>query len=303
MRHPTQLAIITSLGLAVFLLGGCGPAVGLTPAYNYTPAAAQPGQAGQPEIVATVNGQPITMEAFNRERARFEAARAALGLDMSKADEQQVLDLLVEQELIRQEAARQGVYITDATVDAEIDSMKQTAGNVDFEAWLQSNYYVLAEFREVIRLELATGALITPVAQSVPTVAEHVHARHILVDSQERAMEILARIRAGEDFAALAAEYSVDVSTRSNGGDLGWFPRGGLLVPQVEEAAFRMQPNEISDVIASAWGFHIVQTLGFDPAREIDPETRQRLVRQAIDNWRLGLRDGADIQQFISLTS
>jgi hypothetical protein len=64
-----------------------------------------------------------------------------------------------------------------------------------------------------------------------------------------------------------------------------------------------MQPNQISGIIESAWGFAIVQTLEFDPAREVDADTRQRLINQAMDAWRLSLRDGATIEQLIPLAS
>jgi len=289
--------------LAGLMLVGCGAEV--TPS---TPIAApESPQAGgdvtpTPQLVATVNGQPITMDSLQRELARFEAGQAALGFEVTDPTgyQQQVLDLLIEQELIRQEAARQGISVSDEAVDAEINSMIQESGQDYFNAWLASNYYTLDEFREVIRLDLITSQLVAPIAQSVPSVAEQVHARHILVNSQAQAEEALGRLMAGEDFVALAAQYSVDVTTRANGGDLGWFPRGGLLVPEVEEVAFSLQPGQTSGVVASAWGFHIVQTLEYDPNREVAPETLQRLVEKAIENWRLGLRNGASIQQFVS---
>ena len=119
------------------------------------------------------------------------------------------------------------------------------------------------------------------------------------MNSQGEAETVLTRLQNGEDFAALAADYSVDVTTKDQGGDLGWFPRGGLLVPEVEDAAFSLQVNEVSGVIASAWGYHIVQTLEFDPNREIDQETQQRLRQDAVQRWLDSLRSAADIQKLI----
>lgn len=292
------------------LLVGCQTSTAPTPAYSFTPetgsgqADPNANQDGQ-EVIALVNDRPITMEAFQRELARFRAGQIALGLELTDGDgyEQQVLDLLVEYELIRQLAAREGIVISDEAVDAEINNMIQENGEGYFNSWLNSNYYSPEEFREVIRLDLMTDQLLEPIIASVPTVTEQVHARHILVNSQAEAEQVLARLRDGEDFSALAAEYSVDVTTRNNGGDLGWFPRGGLLVPEVEEAAFSLQVNQISGIISSAWGYHIVQTLEFDPARTVEEETRQRLLDKAIEEWRLSLRAGANIQQFVTLTS
>ena len=159
------------------------------------------------------------------------------------------------------------------------------------------------EFREVIRQDLLTNRVVQPIVDSVPSTAQHVHARHILTNTQQSADEALARLLAGEDFGALSAEYSVDVTTKHNGGDLGWFPRGGLLVPEVEDAAFSLQPGETSAVFETAWGFHIVQTLEFVDSREVEFETHQLLLEQTIETWRLGLREGQDVQQIVDLTA
>jgi parvulin-like peptidyl-prolyl isomerase len=255
--------------------------------------------------VALVNGQPITMDMFQRELARYQAGNAALGFQVTdeNALKQQVLDKLIEDSLIRQKAAAQGISVTDAEVDQVINDMIAETGQEYFDGWLLTSNYSLPEFREEIRLQLTTNKLTEPVVAAVPTSAEQVHARHILVNDQAQAQEVLDRLSAGETFEALAAEYSVDRSTQNNGGDLGWFPHGGLLVPEIEDAAFSMQPNQISGIVESAWGFAIVQTLEFDPNREIEPETRQRLINQAIDIWRLSLHDGATIEQLIQLTS
>ncbi len=288
------------------LLAGCRTREVPTPSLSFTPAPPQAGET-QPEMggqepVALVNGQPITLEQLSRELARFEAGQAALGFEVS--DEagyrQQVLDMLVENELIRQYAAGQGITISDEEVDAEIGLMIGEYGEEYFNSWLQSNYYSLDEFREELRLSLISQRLMPAVVDAVPTTAEHVHARHILVNTQADAESILAQLQGGADFAELAGRFSTDVTTRDRGGDLGWFPRGGLLVPEVEEVAFSQQAGQLSGVVPSAWGYHIVQTLEYDPAREVDPVIRDRLRQQAAEQWKEGLRSGADIQQFIS---
>lgn len=278
-----------------------------------TPDPANPGEADsgpnvgnpQPEIVATVNGVPIEMDTFRRELARFEAGQVALGFQVADRAgyEQQVLDLLIEQELIRQLGASQGVVVTDEEVDTVINELITENGADYFNGWLAGNLYTIDEFREVIRQDLLTNRVVQPVVDSVPSATQHVHARHILTNTQQSADEALARLLAGEDFAALSAEYSVDVTTKNNGGDLGWFPRGGLLVPEVEDVAFGMQPGETSAVFETAWGFHIVQTLEFVDNREVEFETHQLLLEQTIETWRLGLREGEDVQQLVDLTA
>lgn len=255
-------------------------------------------------LVATVNGQPITIEAFRRELARWEAGQAALGFQIADQGgyEQQVLDMMIDDVLIRQRAEQQGIVVTDDEVNAAINQMIADTGQEYFDNWLAINYYTLDEFREVMRLSMIATKLTDPVIANVPTTAEHVHARHILVNTEDEANEVMSRLQNGEDFAALAAEYSVDVTTRDNGGDLGWFPRGGLLVPEVEEVAFSLQPGNTSPIVRSAWGYHIIQVLEFDPARPVDEATHQRLVEQTLKEWRLSLRDGAQIEQYLEFS-
>ncbi len=307
-RISSKLNFLTIIFvLLAVVLVGCGNKAAPTPELNYTPEAAAQGDTANSaqEVAVLVNGQPIMTETFRRELARFEAGQVALGFEVADqaSYEQQVLDLLIEQELIRQTAAAQGITVGDDEVNAVIADMKAENGEEYFNGWLAANYYTAEEFHEVIRLDLITNRLLAPVMEAVPTVTEHAHARHILVNTQAEAEEALARLQAGEDFAALAAEYSVDVTTRDTGGDLGWFPRGGLLVPEVEETTFGLQPGQVSNVVSSAWGYHIIQTLEFDPNREIEYETRQRLIEHAIEDWRLSLHDSAVIDQKISLVS
>jgi parvulin-like peptidyl-prolyl isomerase len=282
--------------LMVMLGAGCGPST-----TTASPGSLSPTITPQPEIVAMVNGQPITRDQFDRELARWNAGRASLGLgEADGAAMQEVLDLMIEQELIRQTAANQGVVASEEEVNGAINQMVQESGQEAFDSWLSANFYTPEEFRKLVELQLISTKLTTPIADSVPTTADHAHARHILVNTEAEANEVLTRLYAGEDFAALAAEYSVDVTSKTNGGDLGWFPRGGLVIPEVEDAIFSMQPGQTSGVIAtSCCGYDIVQTLEFAP-REVDADTRLRLVQQAIDTWSLGLRNGADIQQTIT---
>jgi parvulin-like peptidyl-prolyl isomerase len=93
--------------------------------------------------------------------------------------------------------------------------------------------------------------------------------------------------------------YSLDLSSRPAGGDLGWFPRGLLTVPEVEQAAFTLQPGETSDVIHSALGYHIVQTLEHDPARPLTPEAEKRLREKASATWLAGALAQATVEKFI----
>ena len=159
------------------------------------------------------------------------------------------------------------------------------------------------EFREALRSQMLASAMFEQVTASVPTTAEHVHARHILVATEEEAQAILARLRAGEDFAALARECSLDENTRESGGDLGFFPRGLLIAPEVEEAAFALSPGQISGVVRSQFGYHIVQVLERDPDRPLAPEVRADLRERAFRRWLEEQWEGAAIERFVDIPS
>jgi peptidyl-prolyl cis-trans isomerase D len=124
---------------------------------------------------------------------------------------------------------------------------------------------------------------------------EQVHARHILVNilggdveaARMEAQAALERVRAGEDFAAVAREVSQDTGSAVNGGDLGFFGRGQM-VAQFEEAAFALQPGEVSDLVQSQYGFHIitVEERREGVTRQLDevrPEIQETLAAQIAD--------------------
>jgi peptidyl-prolyl cis-trans isomerase C len=125
----------------------------------------------------------------------------------------------------------------------------------------------------------------------VPTTAEQVHVRQILLYSSDQANEVLAQLKAGKDFAALAAQY--DPLTF---GDLGWSPRHYLLDPKIEEAVFSLQPGQSSDVIQTSAGFHIIQVIERESQRPLDSNALLALQLQALDNWLQERRNQSQIQ-------
>lgn len=138
---------------------------------------------------------------------------------------------------------------------------------------------------------------------------ERVRASHILFMTmskpedeikriEARANEVLAKVKAGEDFAELAKQYSDDAGTKDNGGDVGWIQRDGQMVPRFEQATFALQPGETSDLIETEYGLHIIKVHERDKAQiqmfdEVKDQIRQELVQQKQEEQRLQKMDEA----------
>ena len=99
-----------------------------------------------------------------------------------------------------------------------------------------------------------------------PKPEEEVRARHILVESKDKARELFEKIAHGSDFARLAREHSKDPGSKDQGGELGFFTRGQM-VPQFEEAAFKLKKGEVGEPFESQFGWHIVRVDDRAPAR------------------------------------
>src|SRR5205814_1617067 len=124
---------------------------------------------------------------------------------------------------------------------------------------------------------------------------EQVHASHILLktdgkneaDVRKKAEALLAQVKAGADFGALAKKESEDEGSKANGGDLGFFARGRM-VPEFEMVAFSMQPGQTSDLVRSQFGFHIIRVIEKKaaetrPLQEVRAQIQDQLSQQQAD--------------------
>ena len=139
-------------------------------------------------------------------------------------------------------------------------------------------------------------------------IPERVHARHILFTTtgktpdevnkiKAQAEDVLKQVKAGGDFAALAAKYSQDPGSAQKGGDVGWVIRGQM-VPNFEKAVFSLKPNEIGNLVTTEYGFHIVQVLAHEPAHvksfeEARPEMTAELKNEMVTDRMQALADQA----------
>ena len=150
------------------------------------------------------------------------------------------------------------------------------------------------QFRAFVEIEILRTKMLEEITQDIPQEEEQVWARHILVATEEEAQGVMARLEAGEDFAALAQEVSTDTGSAVNGGDLGWFGPGRM-VPEFETVAFELEIGEISDPVESQFGWHIIQKLGHE-MRPIDDVTFAQVQQTAFDEWLSTIREEADIE-------
>jgi hypothetical protein len=262
-----------------------------------------------PQPAALVNGQPILLEEYEQELARYELAQAELGLVPDPAENDSyavVLDALIERELIRQAAVVQGITIAPETVELKINELREAASEYgSLDDWLAANLYSEEEFQDALTAELVVEQMVAIVTADVPAAMEHVHVRYIQVDNLELAQSLYGQIYEGGDFAQLAQKYSLDQLTAPYGGDLGYFARGSLLVPEIEEVAFNLQLEEVSDIISvtnpdsGQTTYYIVELLERIPNRMLGADLRHRLLQEAFDGWLEEQIKGATIINFL----
>ena len=107
-----------------------------------------------------------------------------------------------------------------------------------------------------------------------------VKLRHILLDSESEAQAVLARLKKGEDFSALAREKSRCPSSQQ-GGELGWATKG-MMVPEFEDAAFALKKGQMSEVVKSSYGYHVIMCDDVEAARQLDLEEVRDTIRQQL---------------------
>lgn len=153
-----------------------------------------------------------------------------------------------------------------------------------------------ADLREIFRRELLKNKVYEAITADIEPNQEQVWARHILVADEGTAQALLDRIKKGEDWVKMAAEYSTDTGNKDQGGDLGWFGRGAM-VKEFEEAAFQLEIGEISQPVKTQYGWHLIQLLGKE-VRPLSQSQLQTLKDQKFYEWLQAQKDGEDIERY-----
>ena len=153
----------------------------------------------------------------------------------------------------------------------------------DFNKAYRLYNFDIQHLREIFKTKLLSEKIVEQITQDIPTTKDEVWARHILVETQEEALEIIDKLNEGGDFKSLARLYSTDESNKENGGDLGWFDEN-TMVPSFSKAAFSLQEGEISQPVESSFGYHIIQVIG-KRVSQIMPAELQQIQQVYLESW------------------
>ena len=279
--------------LLLAFLSACSLPIGTgadtpAPALTFTP---EPPTATPVPGIATVNGEIIPLADYESELVRYKSAQAALGLTFTDEDAANiVLDDMIDQTLLAQGARAAGLSITESDLQSRVDALAQTLGGADqLSAWQSAHGYTDESFRSALRRAAEAALMRDKIIADMPSTVEQVHVRQILLYNSNDANGVLAQLQSGSTFDSLAAYY--DPVTR---GDLGWFPRGYLLEPAIEEAAFVLQAGQFSGVIQTQVGFHIVYVIERGE-RVPSPDALLVLQEKAVRDWLTAKRAEAQI--------
>ena len=254
------------------------------------------------EVAALVNGEPIVAAAVQGEikgiLGRFqEQGRKPSETEMASLRES-VLEKMIKLELLSQESKKAGVSVNSTDVDNELKGYKKGfADDKAFAKALSESGITEAELRKQVGKNLTIQKFIDTKFKGKVQVTEQeakdfynsnqdkfaqpemAHARHILITAKEaepkadkdrkraKLVEIKKQLKGGADFGELAKQYS-DCPSKERGGDLGFFPRGQM-VKAFDQAAFKMMPGDISDIVETEFGYHLIKLEEKKPAKTV----------------------------------
>ncbi|HEV8353972.1 MAG TPA: peptidylprolyl isomerase [bacterium] len=284
-------------------------------------------------VAAIVNGETIYADELNTEVAAV-AKQYNISLEGADGAKQRaeiskiLLDQLIDQRLILQEARRQNVVATDAQIQKQVDEIKKNfPTDAEFQAALAQRGLTMTTLRDRIRTTITVQNIVSKLPVPAPSnaavekyfrehraefdQAEQIRVRHILVESAAEARLVLARLDRGDKFEDLARQYSKDPGSKDSGGDLGFQSRGAL-VPEFEKVAFALKPGQRSGPVKTQYGYHIIQLIEIKPAKAatltaaIREQIRNKLLgsvrEKAFAEWLKQVKAKAEIKRFTLAT-
>ena len=291
-----------------------------------------------PDVAARVNGRAIPTKTIAAlVEPAFQSGNAPP--DRRPAAYRQALDQLVMRELVTEEAQARRLAPDEKAVERDYQQARnQFKTEQEWTRFLSSSGFDAASFRTELRTRNLVDKVVRQEVDKLPGVVtdaeakafydqnptlfdagERVHASHILLRVPEgagpdakkaaraKAEAALARVRKGEDFAAVAREVSEDPGSAPRGGDLGAFAKGQM-VPPFEQAAFALPAGQVSGLVESPFGFHIIKVqerlpagkVPFEPVKgQIKDHLAQTRRDKAVDDLVQGLKAKAKIETYL----
>jgi len=277
-------------------------------------------------LVAKVNDISITQEEFDEdfqvykglyEKQLGEDALSQLGMDgktLGDSLKESILEKLIMEKLIGEDSVLLGIQVSEDDLKQYIeDYIESMGGEESYKAFLETNNLSEGFFNNSMNKELILNNhkehIISGITLDENEAKEffqenseklvEVKANHILLGSEEDAIMILERIDAGESFEDLAKTESLDSVSGIRGGDLGYFSKGDMIA-EFEEAAFTLQVGEISEVVKTEVGYHIIQMIDkLDTFEELEEKSYNLMKENQYFQYIQALRDEADIKKYI----
>lgn len=327
---PAISATIFLLSSGVSVMAGEGPANTTTP-NNDTAASAKSAANANSGKVASVNGVMITQARFDSAMTPYQQQIAAMG-EGAVTDEQltqiktRVLENLIGTELLYQESMKSGIKVEEKEITATFDEQKaQFSSEAEFKDALKQYNFSDSAFKDQIKVGLTIQHFIDNKFTSNTTISdeevkkyydenpssfqepEQLRASHIMVmvdssadqakkdEAKKKIEQILQKLKAGADFAALAKEVSEDTYTKDNGGDLDYFYKGQM-VQAFEDAAFSLKPGETSDVVETEYGYHIIKVTGKKEAKTITLDESKEEIRTGLKSNKVN----TDVSKYVT---
>lgn len=253
--------------------------------------------ASKDKVVAKVNGISITESELNKLLVQQGGANA--------------LETLIQQSIIKQEAEKQNIQVSDADIDKELSALKDSLGSEEaFNQALETNGVTLDALKENVITNIEIKRILearSPISDEAiqqyydankASLAEpeQVKASHILVSTEELANEIKAKLAAGEDFAELAKQYSTDEKSKESGGELGYFKKGDI-VQEFADVAFSLEVGKISDPVKTDYGYHLIKVEDKKGAEEVTLEESKDKIKDALLEEKLSTEFDAWLQE------
>jgi len=282
--------------------------------------------------IAQVGGSTVSQDEFDKVEAAYQAAGKVPDQKVRPKDfrtfQQSLAQYLVMLEVLRQEASKYGITVTDQDVQEQVTDIQEMfqGDQKRFADALANQKLTLDQFKESVREELLIDAMKAEVTKDVTVTEDEIQsyynahrgdyttpevrkARHILIDphpkaaqgagtitpteadweqAKSQAEQVRSQILNGMDFGTAARKYSDDDATKDNGGDLGSIVRGQM-VPEFEEAVFSLREDELSSPVRTEYGYHIIQVTDIIPAAQMPYDQ----VKEKIKSARIASRQAA----------